>query len=226
MQASASDAIATIMVAARDSYLDESTSHLKDKEKEAAIAEKRGKLVALGSEMSHSSTEKAALITGTKYRSVSTRIEDQFSMTGKGLQTTLERCREEDLEPFYLTTTLGTTGTCAIDRFDEIATVLENHPMIWTHVDAAYAGSALVCEEYQYLTKSFDAFDSFNVNLSKWLLVNLDARYVLPHKVIDTARYLICPTAVSLLSVDGVSPMLCRSHHPTFGISFRNLSKS
>ena len=180
IQSSASEAIATVMVAARDGYLDRTTSHLQGEEKEAAIAQKRGKLVALGSEMSHSSTQKAALIAGTKYRSVPVKIEDQFSMRGVGLQCVLKRCQEEGLEPFYLTTTLGTTATCAVDRFDEVAHVLKDYPSIWTHVDAAYAGAALTCEEYQHLTEHFEAFDSFDTNMSKWLLTNLDARYVRP----------------------------------------------
>jgi aromatic-L-amino-acid decarboxylase len=45
---------------------------------------------------------------------------------------------------------------------------------IWVHVDAAYAGVALVCPEYQHLTPVFARFHSFNTNLHKWLLVNFD----------------------------------------------------
>lgn len=178
IHASASEAIAIVMIAARDRYLDEATSHLEGEEKEVAISQKRGRLVALGSEMSHSSTQKATLVAGTKYRSVPVRIEDRFSMTGSSLQDTIERCHSDGLEPFYLTLTLGTTTTCAVDRFDEAAKVLMGHPSIWTHVDAAYAGAALLFEEYKHLTEYFEAFDSFNMNMSKWLLVTLDARYV------------------------------------------------
>ena len=174
---SASDSVATVMVAARDRYLNDSTSHLQGEEKEMAISHLRGRLVALGSEMSHSCTQKAAIIAGTKYLSVPVRSEDHFGMTGHGLQQTLEQC-QGGLEPFFLTVTLGTTTTCAVDNFEQIAQVLERYPKIWTHVDAAYAGSALICEEYQHLTEHFALFDSFTTNMSKWLLVNIDARYV------------------------------------------------
>ena len=177
IHASASDAIATVMIAARDRYLDETTSHLEGEKREVAISYKRGRLVAVGSEMSHSSTQKAALVAGTKYRSVPVRSEDRFSMTGDGLRDTIECCKREGLEPFYLTVTLGTTTTCAVDRFHEVAQVLKAYSNIWTHVDAAYAGTALVCEEYEHLAEYFEAFDSFDVNMSKWLLVNLDSRY-------------------------------------------------
>ncbi|KAL8632723.1 hypothetical protein Q9189_001576 [Teloschistes chrysophthalmus] len=139
------------------------------------MANRRAKLVAFGSEASHSCTQKAALIIGVRYRSVPVTVDDDFSMRGQRLQQTIAKCREEGLEPFYVTATLGTTSTCAVDRFEEIAEVLKDEPSIWVHVDAAYAGNALVCEEYQHLTKPFGAFDSFSTALSKWLLVNLDA---------------------------------------------------
>ncbi|KZF21245.1 PLP-dependent transferase [Xylona heveae TC161] len=175
IQGSASEAIVTVMVAARDRYLHEKTKHLTGGEKDQKICELRGKLVALGSEMSHSSTQKAAMIAGVRYRSIPTSIASDFSMTGDGLNRILEQCRREGLEPFYLTATMGTTSTCAVDRFDEIADALRDSPLVWVHVDAAYAGSALVCEEYQHHAKHFEAFNSFNMNMHKWLLTNFDA---------------------------------------------------
>ncbi|RMD43061.1 hypothetical protein DV735_g1988, partial [Chaetothyriales sp. CBS 134920] len=50
------------------------------------------------------------------------------------------------------------------------------HPEIWVHVDAAYAGAALVCPEYSALySHHFAHVDSFNMNMHKWPLVNFDA---------------------------------------------------
>src|SRR5437773_1618661 len=85
IQGSASEAIVTVMVAARDRYLRESTAHLDGAEREIVITEKRGRLVALGSEMAHSSTQKAALIAGTRFRAVPVELEDSFGLTGKNL---------------------------------------------------------------------------------------------------------------------------------------------
>ncbi|KAH0543721.1 hypothetical protein FGG08_002037 [Glutinoglossum americanum] len=175
VQGSASEAIVTVMVAARDKYLRESTAHLEGAEREIAIAEKRGRLVALGSEMAHSSTQKAALIAGTRFRAIPAGLEDNFGLTGKNFREIVDQCLLEGLEPFYLTASLGTTATCAVDNFGEIAEVLRDHPAIWVHVDAAYAGAALVCEEYQQLTHYMDNFDSFDMNMHKWLLTNFDA---------------------------------------------------
>ena len=78
-----------------------------------------------------------------------------------------------------MTRTIGTTATCAIDDLDGIASVIRSREnTLWGHVDASYAGAALICPEYAHLSRSINGFNSFNVNLNKWLLVNLDARYV------------------------------------------------
>ncbi|GIY37233.1 aromatic-L-amino-acid decarboxylase, partial [Caerostris extrusa] len=45
---------------------------------------------------------------------------------------------------------------------------------IWLHIDAAYAGSSFICEEYRPLLNGVEYADSFNFNPHKWLLVNFD----------------------------------------------------
>ena len=177
IQGSASEAVVTVMVAARERYLTHMAEGLEGEEKEGKIADVRGRLVALSSDQSHSSIAKAALIAGVRYKSIVCSMEDDLAMTGTEVARMLDTCKKEGLEPFFLGTTLGTTATCAIDRFEEIAKIAKIWPQLWVHVDAAYAGAALVCEEYQHLTKDFEAFDSFDVNMHKWLLTNFDARY-------------------------------------------------
>ncbi|KAK9412794.1 putative Aromatic-L-amino-acid decarboxylase [Seiridium unicorne] len=175
----ASEAIATVMVAARDKYLREATAGLSGEEQEDAMAIKRGKLVALGSASTHSATKKAAMITGVRYRSVPVHAKDGYKLTGESLRATIKELRAKGLEPFYLTTTLGTTDTCSVDDFDSIVNVLDELAPpgpgeVWVHVDAAYAGVALVCPEYQHLAAQLHRFHSFNTNLHKWLLTNFD----------------------------------------------------
>ncbi|KAG4433217.1 hypothetical protein IFR05_011299 [Cadophora sp. M221] len=181
IQGSASEAIVTVMVAARDKYLRETTAHLTGLELEDAIAYKRSKIVALGSEAAHSSTQKAAQIAGVRYRSIPVSKENDFALTGAALAQVLDECKAQGLEPFFLTSTIGTTATCAVDDFEAIATTLAKYAPpnvpgeVWVHVDAAYAGAALVCPEYQHLTAQFEHFHSFDMNMHKWLLTNFDA---------------------------------------------------
>ena len=179
IQGSASEAVVTVMVAAREKYLREKCEKegLKEgsKEREDRVAELRGKLVALASDQAHSSTQKGAAIAGTRFKSITAKFDDDLELTGEGLQRILEECEKEGLEPYYLTTSLGTTSTCAVDRFEEIGEVKKKYPGLWVHVDAAYAGAALICEEFQHYSKTFTMADSFNMNMHKWLLVNFDA---------------------------------------------------
>lgn len=180
IQGSASEAIVVAIVAARERIVarrcDQEGLKGGTRERERREGQIRGDLVALGSDQAHSSTQKGAIVAGTCFRTVATKKEDEFAMRGESLRQTIKTCRREGLEPYYLTVTLGTTSTCAVDVFEEIAEVCKDYPDIWIHVDGAYAGSALICEEYQHYSKAFARFDSFDFNLHKWLLTNFDAR--------------------------------------------------
>ncbi|KAF1936131.1 dopa decarboxylase-like protein [Clathrospora elynae] len=175
IQGTASEVVVTAVVAARERLVRRKLADMPESEERMdKAADIRGRLVALGSEQAHSSTQKAAMIAGTRYRSVPAPKETNFSVTAAALRKTIEECREKGLEPYYFTITIGSTGTCAIDDLQGIAALAKEYPDLWIHVDAAYAGSALVCPEYQHLCPPIAAFDSFNFNLHKWLLVNFD----------------------------------------------------
>ncbi|KAH6625179.1 pyridoxal phosphate-dependent transferase [Boeremia exigua] len=175
IQGTASEVIVTAVVAARERVIRRRLAHMPEgEEKMDAAADLRGKMVALGSEHAHSSTQKAAIIAGTRFRTVPAPAESNYSVTAAALQNTIRECEAKGLIPFYFTATLGSTATCAIDDLTGIAALAPSHPDLWIHVDAAYAGSALVLPEYQHLCPPMSAFSSFNVNLHKWLLVNFD----------------------------------------------------
>ncbi|KAH8433907.1 putative aromatic-L-amino-acid decarboxylase [Aspergillus melleus] len=183
IQVTASDTIATVMIAARERrvYEQARAEGLKEGtvEFEDRLMDLRPRLVALGSNQAHSSTAKGALIAGTRYRSVTAQLENNMEMTGEGLRAVLEQCEKDNFTPYYITLGMGTTNSCALDRFAEIKAVLREKPSwqkIWVHIDAAYAGAALVADEFQYIAKDFaEGVDSFNMNMHKWLLVNFDA---------------------------------------------------
>lgn len=178
---SASEAIVTVMVAARERYLrlKAEAEGLKEgtMERDDRIAFLRGRLVALSSDQAHSSTQKGALIAGTRYRSIPTSISEDLSLTASALESALQQCQIEGIEPYYLTLSLGTTSTCAVDRFIEISALRSRYPNLWIHIDAAYAGAALILPQYQqqYSQAIGLVSDSFNFNMHKWLLVNFDA---------------------------------------------------
>ena len=89
-------------------------------------------------------------------------LEEKFSMT----------CSNGYI-PLCVVAALGTTGSTAVDPLNVIAGLCKEHH-IWLHVDAAYAGSALLLPEYRWMTKGIEAVDSFVFNPHKWLFTNFD----------------------------------------------------
>ncbi|KAF2163341.1 hypothetical protein M409DRAFT_37276 [Zasmidium cellare ATCC 36951] len=178
IQGSASEAIVTVMIAARERFVRRQVARegvTDPEEVEERSCELRCKLVAMASDQAHSSSQKAANIAGTRFRSIATRHEDAYALKGADLRRKIEELKSKGLQPYYLTVSIGATGTCAVDDFESIAEVAKDYPDIWIHVDAAYAGAALVLPEYQHLSKQIEFVDSFDFNMHKWLLTNFDA---------------------------------------------------
>jgi aromatic-L-amino-acid decarboxylase len=75
--------------------------------------------------------------------------------------------------PAGVVATLGTTGVGAIDPLRPIGEVCREHGL-YLHVDAAWAGSALLLEEERWMIDGAEHAHSFVFNPHKWLLTNFD----------------------------------------------------
>lgn len=51
--------------------------------------------------------------------------------------------------------TLGTTAVCSFDKLSELGPICDREGL-WLHVDAAYAGSAMMCPEMRYVMKGIE----------------------------------------------------------------------
>jgi aromatic-L-amino-acid/L-tryptophan decarboxylase len=122
--------------------------------------------VVLCSDQAHSSVEKAARILGLEARKVA--VDDEFRMRPDALAEALE-----DAEVAAVVATVGTTSTTSVDPVPAIADLAEQAGA-WLHVDAAYAGSAMVCEELRWAFQGCDRADSLVVNPHKWLFTPVD----------------------------------------------------
>ena len=224
IQGSASEATLTCMIAARERYLKQASANLEGKAKDDKIADLKGRLVVLGSDQSHSGVAKAALIAGVRWKPIPCKLEEDLALTGEALLGALEECKRDRLEPFFLAATLGTTPTCAIDRFPEIADVVKLSPGLWVHVDAAYAGAALILEEYQYLAAQITPFDSFDMNMHKWMLTNFDASclYVRDRTALTSALNITAPYLRNQYTESGVV-IDYRDWQIPFGRRFRSM---
>lgn len=67
----------------------------------------------------------------------------------------------------------GGTGTGACDDISAVVAVARAHGL-YTHVDAAWAGSAMICPEFRDLWSGVEGADSIVLNPHKWLGVQFD----------------------------------------------------
>ena len=130
------------------------------------------RMVVYASNQAHSSVEKGCTIAGIGcFRAVD--IDEDFAMNPDVLQSLIARDRSEGLLPIAVVSTIGTTATTAVDPIGAVADVVEEHGM-WHHVDAAYAGTAMLCEEFRRHQPGLDRVDSYTFNPHKWMMVNFD----------------------------------------------------
>jgi len=168
IQSSASECVLDCLLAARTQAIRTLKVKYGDEFEEAALL---SKLMAYCSKEAHSCVEKAAMIGFVKLRIL--EPDQNCSLRGHILRQAMEEDIQNGLHPFFVSTTLGTTGCCAFDNLQEIGPVCQEYGP-WLHVDASYAGNAFICPENQYLMKGVEYAMSFNTNPNKWMLVNFD----------------------------------------------------
>lgn len=133
-----------------------------------------GRLVAYVSTQTHSSLQKAAMIAGIGVDNLrAIEVDETFSMKPDTLCRQIEADRNAGLTPFFVCATIGTTSSHAMDSLIPIGEICEqNH--LWLHVDAAMAGSAMLCPEFRHLQNGMEFADSYNFNPHKWMFTNFD----------------------------------------------------
>ena len=122
----------------------------------------------------HSSIEKAAKIAGFGRKNlVKVKVDNSYRMDSESLQQAVEQDLKAGLMPVCVVATLGTTGSTAIDPLSKIAGITSKYN-IWLHVDAAFAGTALLLDEYRWMIDGIEKADSFVFNPHKWMFTNFD----------------------------------------------------
>jgi aromatic-L-amino-acid decarboxylase len=129
-------------------------------------------VVAYASSQAHSSIEKGARVAG--YRHVRLLdVDRRFALRPAALAAAIERDRAAGLAPAILTSTIGTTATGAVDPIAALAPIARAHGL-WHHVDAAWAGAAMICPRLRGAQAGVQQVDSYTFNPHKWLLTNFD----------------------------------------------------
>ena len=134
----------------------------------------KNNFIVYSSKEAHSSIEKAIKIIGIgKNNLVKIDTYDDLSMNVKDLEFKIKRDIGLNKTPLAIISTFGTTGTVSLDPINKISLIAKKYN-IWHHIDAAYAGSALIIKKYQKHIKNIDLADSFLFNPHKWMLTNFD----------------------------------------------------
>lgn len=132
------------------------------------------KFTVYASEQVHSSIDKAVKIAGfgaSQLRKIP--VDENFALIPEKLEDQIRRDIAAGFTPVCVVSAIGTTSTTAIDPVSDISTICQKHN-IWHHVDAAYAGTALVLPEMRWMAEGVENADSFVVNPHKWMFTNFD----------------------------------------------------
>ena len=166
-----------------------------------------GRNVVVCSEHAHSSVEKGARMLDLELRKVEADNEQR-------MRTDI---RLDDVAA--VVATVGTTSFASVDPVRKLAD-RAHAAGAWLHVDAAYAGSAWICEEERWSREGVELADSLVVNAHKWLMVPMDCSLLWTSKPEEFRRafslvpeYLRTPEDVYALSEYG----------PALGRRFRSL---
>ncbi len=164
-----------------------------------------GRNVVVCSEHAHSSVDKAARMLDMELRKVP--VDEQF------------RLRPETLDlrdAAAVVATVGTTSTTSVDPVRRIARACQEAEA-WLHVDAAYAGSAMVCPEFRAAFDGVELADSLVVNAHKWMLTPMDCSLLWTSRPDDfrdafslVPEYLRTPDSEDALSLSEYGPALGR----------------
>lgn len=126
------------------------------------------------SSQAHSSIEKAVRLAGFGTDNlVHIAVDEHMALIPEKLEEAIKKDTSEGFVPLCIISTIGSTGTGAIDPIPAISAI-SNQYGLWHHVDAAYAGTAMMLEEYSELRHGLDGADSFVFNPHKWMFVQFD----------------------------------------------------
>jgi aromatic-L-amino-acid decarboxylase len=125
--------------------------------------------------------------------------------------------------PCFVSATVGTTSSNAIDPVERIGTLCKQHN-IWFHVDAAMSGTAALCPELRFIHEGLSLADSYTFNPHKWMFTNFDCNcfFVADKKsLIDTLS--ILPEYLRNDATESGAVIDYRDWHIPLGRRFRAL---
>ena len=136
----------------------------------------KGNLRIYCSDQVHSSIDRACWVAGIGQANL-VKIPGtgaRFSIDADALQAAIEADIASGHTPAGIIAITGGTGIGACDDLGAVLTVAKRHDL-YTHLDAAWAGSAMICPEFQQdFWADVNGYDSIVFNPHKWLGAQFD----------------------------------------------------
>jgi len=150
---------------------------------------------------SHSSVEKAVFLAGIgRENLVKVDTDADGAMRADALRAAIAADRAAGYLPCAVACVLGGTSVGGSDKLDLVLPVARDEGL-FSHVDAAWAGSALICPEFRDMARGIELADSLVMNPHKWLMTNFDcsAHFV---KSVDDLKKTMAITPAYLVTQD------------------------
>jgi len=97
-------------------------------------------------------------------------VDETFRLRPAALEAALAADRKQGLIPFLVIAAAGTTNTGAVDPLPAVADFCSRHA-IWLHVDAAYGGAFVLCEEGRRRLAGIERADSITFDPHKGMFL-------------------------------------------------------
>ncbi|MEQ8425451.1 MAG: aminotransferase class I/II-fold pyridoxal phosphate-dependent enzyme, partial [Cyclobacteriaceae bacterium] len=146
------------------------------------------------SAQAHSSVDKGVKIAGFGIDNlIKVAVDENFEMKPDALEEAIKQDIALGLVPLCVVSTIGTTSSTAIDPIKAIGEICKKYKC-WHHIDASYAGAALLLPEMRWMIEGVKMADSFVFNPHKWMLTNFDcSTYFVKDKKALTNTFSILP---------------------------------
>jgi aromatic-L-amino-acid decarboxylase len=158
------------------------------------------------SDQVHTSVDRAIWVAGIGSENL-VRIPTQGplrAMDPAALERAIEGDKAAGFVPAGIVACVGGTSVGATDDIEAVSAIARRHGL-YLHVDAAWAGSAMICPEFRHFWTGVDQADSIVFNPHKWLGAQFDCSVQFvrePEKLVKTLA--IQPEYLKTHGKDGV----------------------
>ena len=156
------------------------------------------------SEHVHSSIDRAVWVAGIGADNlVKLPVDETLAMDCDALAAAIARDRKAGFLPAGIIACVGGTSVGASDDLAAVGQIAGNEKL-FLHVDAAWAGSAMICPEFRTMIAGAELADSYVFNPHKWLGVQFDCSACFVADPDDLVRTLaISPEYLKTRGADG-----------------------